>query len=119
MGITYSTYIFQLSFATTATTIVSGAMAERTKLTAYILFSLVNTVVYSIPAHWIWSDIGFLKTMGAIDVAGSSGVHLVGGTAGLVATIMLRPRLGRYDGTQTKSEPGNMTNCVVGMFMLW
>lgn len=119
MGVTYSTYIFQLSFATTATTIVSGAMAERTKLVAYILFSLFNTVVYSIPAHWLWSPTGFLKTMGAIDVAGSAGVHLVGGMSGLIATMMLKPRKGRYDGKDPKAHSGNMTNCVVGMFMLW
>ena len=61
IGIVYTNFIFQLSFATTATTIVSGAMAERTKLTAYILFSFLNTIVYSIPAHWVWADNGFLK----------------------------------------------------------
>ena len=51
---------FQLSFSTTATTIVSGAMAERTKLSAYIIFSLLNTLIYCIPAHWIWAESGFL-----------------------------------------------------------
>ena len=118
MGVTFSTFIFQLSFATTATTIVSGAMAERTKLSAYIIFSFINTVVYCIPAHWIWAENGFLQVIGCIDIAGSGGVHLVGGTAGLVATLMLGPRKGRYE---EKEEPvaGNPTNCLVGMFMLW
>ena len=61
VGIVFSNFIFQLSFATTATTIVSGAMAERTKLTAYCLFSFLNTIVYSVPAHWIWAESGFLS----------------------------------------------------------
>ncbi len=119
MGLTFSTFIFQLSFATTATTIVSGAMAERTKLSAYIIFSFINTVVYCIPAHWIWAENGFLAKMGCIDIAGSGGVHLVGGTAGLVATLMLGARKGRYDENAEEPAAGNPTNCLVGMFMLW
>ena len=119
MGVVYSTFIFQLSFATTATTIVSGAMAERTKLTAYILFSLTNTVVYVIPAHWVWSKIGFLAQLGVIDIAGSGAVHLVGGVSGLVATLMLGSRIGRYDKGVEPIPPGNATNAIVGMFMLW
>ena len=58
MGLLFSTYVFQLSFATTATTIVSGAMAERTKLSSYIAFSFLNTIVYCIPAHWEWAQEG-------------------------------------------------------------
>ena len=65
-GTLYSTYIFQLSFATTATTIVSGAMAERTHLHAYVIFSLLNTVVYCIPAHWLWAPNGFLYELGVV-----------------------------------------------------
>ena len=66
MGLIYATFVFQLSFATTATTIVSGAMAERTRLTAYIVFSFFNTIVYCVPAHWAWGDNGFLATLGAV-----------------------------------------------------
>ena len=66
MGLEYATFVFQLSFATTATTIVSGAMAERTNLTAYIVFSFFNTIVYCIPAHWVWSNIGFLSQLGVV-----------------------------------------------------
>lgn len=119
VGIIYTNFIFQLSFATTATTIVSGAMAERTKLTAYILFSFLNTVVYSIPAHWIWAKNGFLKQMGVIDIAGAAGVHIVGGVSGLVGTLMLKPRIGRYDGSFDPVSMGNPSNVLVGMFMLW
>ena len=67
--------MFQLSFATTATTIVSGAMAERCNFNAYCLFSLVNTVVYCLPAHWMWAPNGFLRTLGAVDIAGIAPVH--------------------------------------------
>ena len=119
VGIVFSNFIFQLSFATTATTIVSGAMAERTKLKAYILFSFLNTIVYAVPAHWIWADNGFLHTMGCVDIAGSGGVHLLGGVSGLVGTLMLKPRLDRYDNGKEPPKLGNPTNALVGMFMLW
>ncbi|CAD5111269.1 unnamed protein product [Dimorphilus gyrociliatus] len=118
IGQIYSTFIFQLSFATTATTIVSGAMAERTKLTAYVIFSFLNTVVYCIPAHWIWASNGFLKTLGVVDIAGSGGVHLLGAVSAIVAAMLLGPRRGRYD-SQNKKQLGNPTNALVGMFMLW
>ncbi|BFZ01122.1 hypothetical protein BsWGS_04161 [Bradybaena similaris] len=119
MGIVYSTFVFQLSFATTATTIVSGAMAERTRLDAYIIFSLFNTIIYCIPAHWAWSPQGFIAQMGGIDFAGSGVVHMVGGVSGLVATIMLKPRIGRFDENSEKPAMCNPANAIVGMFMLW
>ena len=124
LGRLFSHFFFHTSFATTATTIVSGAMAERTKLEAYVVFSFVNTLVYCFPAHWMWSHVGWLRMLGATDVAGASTVHLVGGTTGLVATLMLGPRTKRFDdgsGT-THVEVRNMsspTNALFGMFMLW
>lgn len=119
MGQVYSTFIFQLSFATTATTIVSGAMAERTQLRSYIVFSLFNTVIYCIPAHWIWADNGFLHTLGAIDIAGSGAVHLLGASSAFVAACLLGPRLGRYDSNQPRRQMSSGTNTLIGMFMLW
>lgn len=119
MGEIFSHFVFQLSFATTATTIVSGAMAERTKLGSYILFSFLNTIVYALPASWMWRSEGFLAKLGAVDIAGSSVVHVVGAMAGLVATIMLKPRLGRYDEGTKPLAMGSPTNALVGMFMLW
>ena len=117
---------FHTSFATTATTIVSGAMAERTKLETYIMFSFVNTLIFSIPAHWMWSPMGWLHKMGAVDVAGASTVHLVGGVTGLIATMMLGPRFRRFgDNRDHRKEDddgpkmGSPTNMVFGMFMLW
>ena len=78
MGPVFATFIFQLSFCTTATTIVSGSMAERTNYNAYIIFSLLNTIVYCVPAGWIWRDTGWLYQMGCLDFAGSACVHLIG-----------------------------------------
>ena len=69
------TFLFQLSFATTATTIVSGAIAERANFNAYCLFSLVNTVVYCLPAHWMWAPNGFLAVLGAVDIAGNDNTY--------------------------------------------
>ena len=82
---------------------------------------MLNTIMYCVPAHWIWAKGGFLQQMGCIDIAGSGGVHLLGGTSALVATLMLGPRMGRYtkDETTETLEAGNPTNCMVGMFMLW
>ena len=120
MGEVFALYCFQASFATTATTIVSGAVAERMNLKAYIIFAFTNTLTYCFPAHWVWGEKGWLKEMGVIDMGGASPVHLVGGVAGLVATMMLKPRVGRF-----KNDPGgkclrhNMgcpTNVLLGRF---
>ena len=71
-GDVFASYFFQMSFATTATTIVSGAMAERTHLKAYTIFSFTNTISYCFPAHWIWGERGFLLELGVIDLAGKA-----------------------------------------------
>jgi len=123
MGEVFSLYCFQASFATTATTIVSGAVAERMNLKAYIIFAFTNTLTYCFPAHWVWGEKGWLKEMGVVDMGGASPVHLVGGVAGLVATLMLKPRIGRFP-SATGSKPwkhnmGCPTNVLLGMFMLW
>ncbi|GFU07041.1 putative ammonium transporter 3 [Nephila pilipes] len=117
-GGVFATFIFQLSFATTATTIVSGAMAERADFNAYILFSFVNTITYCIPAGWMWGQHGFLKKLGAIDFAGSCAVHLTGGASALVAAIMLKPRLHRYDQGIDSLAMGDPGNAIMGLFTL-
>ncbi|XP_068701810.1 putative ammonium transporter 3 [Montipora foliosa] len=119
MGQIYSKYFFQLSFATTATTIVSGAMAERTSLKAYTMYSFLNTLTYSLPAHWIWDHSGWLNRMGAVDIAGCGPVHLVGGVSGLVATLMLKPRIARFDENAPLKQMASPTNVLLGTFMLW
>lgn len=118
MGEVFSLYLFQASFATTATTIVSGAVAERMNLKAYTTFAFTNTITYCFPAHWVWGDKGWLKEMGVVDMGGASPVHLVGGVAGLVATIILKPRTGRYILRSSKKEWNHImaspTNVLLG-----
>ncbi|CAG0893557.1 unnamed protein product [Darwinula stevensoni] len=96
MGFVYAKFIFQMSFATTATTIVSGAMAERTKFSAFCLYCFLIVITYSVPAGWVWGDHGFLRFMGFVDFTGSSVVHLLGGVAALVSTLLLKPRIHRW-----------------------
>ena len=105
-------YFFQLTFSTTATTIVSGALAERCRFRAYCLFALMNTLIYSVPAHWIFADSGWLKRLGAVDFAGAGPVHLLGGTTALVGSWMLKPRLNR------DIDPSSLVNSVLGLFLL-
>ena len=119
LGHLFSHFFFHASFTTTATTIVSGAMAERTRLESYIIFSFVNTFIYVFPAHWMWAPNGWLKTMGAIDIAGAGAVHLVGGVTGLVATLIMKPRAGRFKDGLEAPAMGSPTNAIFGMFMLW
>ncbi|XP_020291656.1 putative ammonium transporter 3 [Pseudomyrmex gracilis] len=119
MGPMCAAFLFQLSFATTSTTIVSGAMAERCNFKAYCLFSFLNTIVYCLPAGWVWGDHGFLKRMGVVDIAGSGPVHLVGGVSALACAIMLGPRIGRYDNGIDPLPLGCPVNAIMGLFVLW
>src|SRR6185295_5593199 len=117
----YAKFFFQLVFAGTAATIVSGAVAERIHYSAFLIFSVVmGAFIYPVAGHWIWGG-GFLSTLGMRDFAGSSVVHSVGGWAALAGIIFLRPRIGKYgrDGTP-KAIPGhNMTSATLGTFILW
>lgn len=113
--------IFQTVFCATAATIVSGAMAERTKFSAYCIYSLViSAVIYPISGHWIWGG-GWLSQLGFHDFAGSTAVHMVGGVAALIGAKILGPRIGKYgkDG-KPKAIPGhNLTLGALGVFILW
>jgi Amt family ammonium transporter len=114
-------FFFQLVFAGTAATIVSGAMNERTKYGSFLVFSVVLVaVMYPITGHWIWGG-GFLAKMGFFDFAGSTVVHSVGGWAALAGAIVVGPRLGRYtkDG-KTVAVPGHQMGYVfLGGLILW
>lgn len=113
--------IFQTVFAATAATIVSGAMAERTKFGTYCIYSVIITaIIYPISGHWIWGD-GWLAGLGFHDFAGSTAVHMVGGVAALVGASMLGPRIGKYSKSgKSKAIPGHsLTLGALGVFILW
>ena len=113
--------IFQTVFCATSATIVSGAMAERTKFLSYCIYSLmISLVVYPVSGHWIWGG-GFISQMGFHDFAGSCAVHMVGGVAALIGAIILGPRIGKYSKSgKSKAIPGhNLTIGALGVFILW
>ena len=112
---------FQTMFAATAATIVSGAIAGRTKYTTYIIFSIVMTaIIYPISGGWQWQGSGWLTNLGFIDFAGSSIVHSVGGWAALVAAFMVGPRIGKFVDGKVLPIPGhNQVLATLGVFILW
>ncbi|MEZ7515813.1 ammonium transporter [Flavobacterium frigidarium] len=112
---------FQTVFAATAATIVSGAIAERTKFTTYLIFSLLMTlVIYPISGSWVWNAGGWLAQMGFTDFAGSTVVHAVGGFASLVAAALVGPRIGKYTDGESNAIPGhNLVLGALGVFILW
>ena len=112
---------FQTMFAATAATIVSGAIAGRTKYSTYIIFSIVMTaIIYPIAGGWQWQGSGWLTELGFIDFAGSSIVHAVGGFAALVAAYMVGPRIGKYIDGKVMPIPGhNQILATLGVFILW
>lgn len=118
---TYAAWLFQLVFAATAATIVSGAMAERTQFKSYLIYSIFITgIIYPIVGHWVWGG-GWLSSLGMSDFAGSTVVHSTGGWLALTGAIVLGPRLGKYDG-EGKPRPiagHNLPLAALGVFILW
>ena len=121
-----SSFVFNLVFCATAATIVSGAMAERTKFSSYCIYSgVISLVVYPIEAGWVWNPQGWLAQLGFIDFAGSAAIHMVGGIAALIGAIMLGPRIGKYtkeaDGkVKVHAIPGHSIPLgALGVFILW
>ena len=123
----WSSFVFNLVFCATAATIVSGSMAERTKFSAYCIYSaVISAVVYPIEAGWVWNSQGWLAQMGFVDFAGGAAIHSVGGTAALIGAIFLGPRIGKYDRdangkvTKVHAIPGHsLTLGALGTFILW
>ena len=121
-----STFVFNLVFCATTATIVSGAMAERTKFSAYCIYSgVISLIVYPIEAHWIWGG-GWLSALGFHVYAGSCAIHMVGGVAALVGAIFLGPRIGKYvkdkagKVVKVNAIPGHsITLGALGVFILW
>ncbi len=122
----YAFFLFQVVFAATAATIVSGAVAERTKFTGYLLFSLLITaIIYPVFGSWAWGSLfrgdGWLEGLGFIDFAGSTVVHSVGGWAALAGAIVVGPRVGKYDENgKPRHIPGHSIPwAALGVFILW
>ena len=116
-----ATLFFQTVFCATAATIVSGAMAERTKFSMYLVISLViSLLIYPIEGHWTWGG-GWLDELGFHDFAGSAIVHACGGFVALAGAIVLGPRVGKYakDGTSRAIPGHNLVLAVLGVFILW
>ena len=122
----FSSFVFNLVFCATTATIVSGAMAERTKFITYCIYSaVISGIIYPIEAHWTWGN-GFLVNMGFHDYAGSNCIHMVGGICALIGAAFLGPRIGKFskdkDGKITKVNaiPGhNLVIGSLGVFILW
>jgi len=118
-------WMFQVVFAGTAATIISGAMAERTKFSAYLLYSVViSGFIYPVFGSWAWGSLfhgsGWLENLGFIDFAGSTVVHSVGGWAALAGALVIGPRMGKYVNGKVKAIPGhNITLGALGVFILW
>lgn len=120
-GYNWGTLIFQTVFCATAATIVSGAMAERTKFSAYCVYSaVISAVIYPISGHWIWGG-GWLSELGFHDFAGSAAVHLVGGVAAFAGAKILGARIGKYDkdGKPRAILGHSLTLGALGVFILW
>ncbi|MBQ5383029.1 MAG: ammonium transporter [Treponema sp.] len=122
----YSNFVFNLVFCATTATIVSGAMAERTKFSSYCVYSaIISAVIYPIEAHWVWGG-GFLAQWGFHDYAGSNCIHMVGGICALIGAWMEGPRIGKFirdskgKVTKVNAFPGhNITIGALGVFILW
>jgi len=122
----WSNFVFNLVFCATTATIVSGAMAERTKFLSYCVYSgVISALIYPVEAHWIWGG-GWLAQMGFHDFAGSCAIHMVGGISALIGAKMLGPRIGKFTKdkqgniTKVNAFPGhNLTVGALGVFILW
>jgi len=122
----YAFWLFQVVFAATAATIVSGAMAERTKFVSYLIYSaVVSALIYPVFGSWAWGGLyhgkGWLEKLGFIDFAGSTVVHSVGGWAAMWGAIVLGPRIGKYgkDGKVLAIPGHNLPMAALGVFILW
>lgn len=123
----FSSFVFNLVFCATAATIVSGAMAERTKFSSYCIYSaVISLLIYPMEAGWVWNEGGWLAKLGYIDFAGSSAIHMVGGISSIIGAAILGPRIGKYitdkkTGKRTpRAIPGHsLTLGALGCFILW
>lgn len=115
-------FVFNLVFCATCATIVSGAMAERTKFLTYCIYSFViSLIIYPVEAHWVWGGTAWLTDLGFTDFAGSAVIHMVGGVTGFIGACFLGPRIGKYDknGHARPILGHNISIAALGVFILW
>ncbi|HEX9856618.1 MAG TPA: ammonium transporter [Acidimicrobiia bacterium] len=117
-----SEWFFQVVFAATAATIVSGALAERVKFISYLIYTpFITAIIYPVVTHWVWDGRGWLFELGYLDFAGSGVVHLLGGVAAFAGVLVVGPRIGKYDENgRPRVIPGHsLTRGALGVFVLW
>jgi Amt family ammonium transporter len=117
-----STWFFQVVFAATAATIVSGAVAGRVRFSSYLIYTpFITGLIYPIVTHWVWSGQGWLTELGFVDFAGSGVVHMLGGVAALAGVLVIGPRIGKFDENgKARAIPGHsLTLGALGVFILW
>lgn len=120
-GFDCKNFVFNLVFCATTATIVSGAMAERTRFISYCVYSaVISAVIYPVEAHWVWGG-GWLAGLGFVDFAGSTAIHMVGGLSALIGAAMLGPRIGKFDenGNPQPILGHNIPIGALGVFILW
>ncbi|MCL2048146.1 MAG: ammonium transporter [Defluviitaleaceae bacterium] len=123
----FADFVFNLVFCATAATIISGAVAERTKFSSYMVYSVViSAVIYPVSAGWLWNEAGWLAQLGFVDFAGSSAIHMLGGVAAFIGASVLGPRIGKYQVDKktgkkiSRAIPGHsLVVGALGCFILW
>lgn len=116
----FTFFFFQISFATTSTSIASGGAGERFRFSAHIIFCIFSCAIYSIGAGWVWGQHGFLKNLGVIDFSGSGAVHIIGGASALATAYFVGPRIGRFDNGIKPIPVNNPFNLCLGtMIVMW
>ena len=122
-GIVYASFIFHFAYASTATTIVSGAIAGRMKFSCYIIYAFFSSIFYGFPAHWVWSEDGFLQKYGFHDFAGCGPVHLFGACGAFYGALCLGPRAGRFKPDGSRGEEVlavyDPISVICGFLMIW
>lgn len=117
-GQLFTFFFFQISFASTSTTIASGGAAERFRFSSYLIYCFLSCIIYSVGAGWVWGQHGFLKNLGVIDFAGSGPIHIIGGAGALVSAYYIGPRIGRYEKGKQSLPLGSSFNLCLGTFIV-
>ena len=119
MGQLFASFVYRISTMSIAGNVALGSMAERINFLPFFWYLIPITIVFALPNYWVLSPSGFLFKLGVVDIAGSSYIHIAGGVAGLVGTMFLKPRKGRFTYPLEKFQMADPTNALLGTYMLW